>query len=443
MSQNFWSRLFTSLFARARRRKTGPSLRPRLTPAYRPRMEALEDRVVPATITYTQATGLLQFTADPGKSDNVTITAPAANMVQIEVGNGDSITLAGDAATSADFSQSTSVTALDTLIINTAPGHAPLVNFDIALGDQDDTLAFGLASAPNGVTNVSIDGGAGTDNVTLNPTTLLGNLSVTAETTHLDGNLQTDGGDITLTGNTVVAASSVTLDTKMGTTGNAGAIRFSGGTVSSTLAEVNDLTLDTSTGAGFSGGAIDLVAFDNTAGAFLNDVSIDARGGTAGVISLASNLVTQEGPANPSSITIAGDLRLGASVQLNTNGGPLGDGGPINLSNATVSATVAAANLSLTANAGSQLAANGGAVTLGVFGSTGGDPRQQPVDHDDAERAAWRFGGRRGFDGSARPRRHPRREVGGDHAGQRDRADGHRRHDARQRQCGRHARQLR
>ena len=53
MSQSFWNRLFTSLFTRARRREAGLPPRQAFLTTYRPRMEALEDRVVPAlALTY-------------------------------------------------------------------------------------------------------------------------------------------------------------------------------------------------------------------------------------------------------------------------------------------------------------------------------------------------------------------------------------------------------
>src|SRR5437016_6069172 len=69
----------------------------------RPALEALEDRTAPALVSYTNATGLLTFSADAGDTDNVTVTAPLANQVVIQVGNSDSISLAGDAGTNPNF----------------------------------------------------------------------------------------------------------------------------------------------------------------------------------------------------------------------------------------------------------------------------------------------------------------------------------------------------
>src|SRR5436305_6910207 len=102
MFRSPWRQLLNSLFARTTRR-TGrkPVLRSR------PRLEVLEDRLVPATVTYTTATQLLDFTADAGEADAVTVAAPAVNQVRIQVGNGDAITLAGNAVANPNFVLST------------------------------------------------------------------------------------------------------------------------------------------------------------------------------------------------------------------------------------------------------------------------------------------------------------------------------------------------
>src|SRR5205823_5938081 len=108
MFRFYLRQLFKAFLPRSRRRRR-PIARKR-THNYRPQLEGLEDRLVPATVTYTQSTGLLQF-AGLTTADNVSVMAPAANQVVIQVGNADSVTLAGDAATSADFSLSTTTTA--------------------------------------------------------------------------------------------------------------------------------------------------------------------------------------------------------------------------------------------------------------------------------------------------------------------------------------------
>src|SRR2546423_874901 len=175
-----------------------------------PHVEVLEDRTAPAVVTYTQSTGLLDFTADAGETDNVAVTAPAANQVQIVVGNGDSITLAGDALANPDFVLSTTTNPNDTLTIDTAAGHAPAANFNLNLGDQDDTLAFGLGVTPNGVSNVAIDGGTGADTLMLNATSITGSLTASAETLTVNEDVavaatsQISASDGTANGNNVV-----------------------------------------------------------------------------------------------------------------------------------------------------------------------------------------------------------------------------------------------
>jgi len=131
-------------------------------------LEHLEDRTAPAVVTYTSATELLDFTAAAGDVDAGTVAAPAANQVVIRVGNGDAMTLAGNAISNADFALSTTVNANDTLTINTATGHAPAANFTINLGDQNDSLTLGLVNAANGVSNIAVNGGTGANSATLN-----------------------------------------------------------------------------------------------------------------------------------------------------------------------------------------------------------------------------------------------------------------------------------
>jgi len=143
-----------------------------------------------AVVNYTAATDLLSFMADAGKVDQVTVTTPAANTVRIVV-VGDTISLTGDVVFG--FTLSGGGTQLD---IDTTT--APAMDFNVNLGDLDDTLAFGLADTPNGVTNVNVQGDGGTDTVTLNALTITGNLTAASETIHLGG-IVTAIGDVTFT----------------------------------------------------------------------------------------------------------------------------------------------------------------------------------------------------------------------------------------------------
>ena len=79
------------------------------------RVEPLEDRWMPAVVSYTSATALLDFTAAASVPDTVTVTSPTANRVVIQVDNGDSITLTGDAVGNPSFTLSSTSNANDTL----------------------------------------------------------------------------------------------------------------------------------------------------------------------------------------------------------------------------------------------------------------------------------------------------------------------------------------
>ncbi|MFM7070247.1 MAG: beta strand repeat-containing protein [Planctomycetota bacterium] len=144
-----------------------------------------------AIINYNAATDLLSFTADAGDADNVSVTSPAANMVRIVVGGGDTISLTGDASFPAFTLTGGSQLDIDTSL-------APAADFNVNLGDLSDTLTFGLANPSNGVTNVNLQGDAGTDTVTLNALTIAGNLTVVSETINLGG-IVTASGNVTLT----------------------------------------------------------------------------------------------------------------------------------------------------------------------------------------------------------------------------------------------------
>ena len=129
-----------------------------------PHLETLEDRRLLAVVSYDAASDALTFTADAGDADDVTIVGDNfANTLQILVGNGDAITLAGDANAGNGFVLSTTVTANDTLTIDAAT--SPLEDGTFNLGDMNDTLN---ASAENGVfiNSLTFNGEAGVDNLT-------------------------------------------------------------------------------------------------------------------------------------------------------------------------------------------------------------------------------------------------------------------------------------
>ena len=72
MFRFYLRQLFKAFFPRSRRRSRR-AIRKAVLP-YRPHMEPLEDRWLPAVVTYTSATALLDFTANASITAPVTVT---------------------------------------------------------------------------------------------------------------------------------------------------------------------------------------------------------------------------------------------------------------------------------------------------------------------------------------------------------------------------------
>lgn len=120
--------------------------------------EKLEDKNLLATVSFDAGSSLLEFQADAGEADIVTVSAPSADTLQIQVGGGDEIALADDAVGNADFTLSQTVTANDTLQIDV--GSTAIAEFVARLGDLNDSLTVtGLA----GITSFFATGEAGDD----------------------------------------------------------------------------------------------------------------------------------------------------------------------------------------------------------------------------------------------------------------------------------------
>jgi hypothetical protein len=120
--------------------------------AHRPQVECLEDRLAPASATFSG--GVFTLTGLAAAANNVTVSTPANNSVKIVLGNGDTFT---SAPAGADFVLSQTVNPNDTLTVNTAAGHSPFATFQINLGSAADTLNFALSAASTGVGNVAIN----------------------------------------------------------------------------------------------------------------------------------------------------------------------------------------------------------------------------------------------------------------------------------------------
>ena len=85
---------------------------------------------------------------------------------------------------------------------------------------------------------------------------------------------------------------------------------------------------------------------------------------------LFNNISVDDDAGDTGSVTIAGDVRLGASITIDTEAGNSAGGGFINLANASVSATAAGTDLTLN-TATTNGADSGGNVSLGLFTNTG------------------------------------------------------------------------
>ena len=142
----------------------------------------LESRSMLASVGFDAGVGVLDFAADSGQVDIVAVSAPTATALQIQVGNGDSIALRGDAVGNADFVLSSTAATDDTLTIDV--GSAVVNEFVANLGDLNDVFTVsGLA----GVSALFVSGGTGDD--VINAGTLTTGVTLAGE-----------GGNDTLTG---------------------------------------------------------------------------------------------------------------------------------------------------------------------------------------------------------------------------------------------------
>ncbi|MFK7770351.1 MAG: calcium-binding protein, partial [Mariniblastus sp.] len=120
--------------------------------------ESLEPRNLLASISFDAGVGSLSFVADAGQADAVTVSAPTATSLRIQVGNGDSISLQDDASGNAAFVLSATSVADDTLTIDVASAMVSSLMFELL--DLDDLFTVtGLA----GIADLSVLGGDGND----------------------------------------------------------------------------------------------------------------------------------------------------------------------------------------------------------------------------------------------------------------------------------------
>lgn len=129
-------------------------------------IESLEQRNLLASVSFDSnflvgggSTGQLTFQADDGDQDVVSLSAPSATSLQIQVGGGDSIVLQGDAVGNSNFVLSQSQSANDTLSINNASSILDALDFN--LGDFDDVFT----ATGSILQSLFVDGFSGADTI--------------------------------------------------------------------------------------------------------------------------------------------------------------------------------------------------------------------------------------------------------------------------------------
>jgi hypothetical protein len=209
-------------------------------------------------------------------------------------------------ASSIDFSStpiSANAAGFD-LTINTVTAAAGGTNGDITLGDLGNGVVRGFGGFY--VNDLTLDAGA----------TQSGKIT-TGGNVLLDA-LGSDVAGVTFTGRYVLALSTL-IDTEAGNDAAAGAIDLRLANVSAATVNYN-LTLDSSTTAvGLAGGNVQLRNVGNAGGQFVNDITIDARGGvggTPGTFALDADLNT----AGNFSFTGGAASLIGVSTILSSGG---------------------------------------------------------------------------------------------------------------------------
>ena len=118
----------------------------------------LEQRNLLAAVSFDAGAGSVSFLADADQTDIVSLSAPTANSLQIQVGAGDSLVLEGNAVGNSAFVLSQNVVADDTLTINL--NSVSIDELDIDLFNLDDVFTV---TGTAGIESVTVSGGIGND----------------------------------------------------------------------------------------------------------------------------------------------------------------------------------------------------------------------------------------------------------------------------------------
>ena len=208
----------------------------------------------------------------------------------------------------------------------------------------------------NDTTITATPGAGGTGGIV----TLTGNIS-------LNNNAADDGTLAIATGNQIVLTTSITVDTEQGNDGIGGLANFTGGTNSTTIsasAAGIDLTINTGTTlAATNSGNVALPQFGNTAGFYINDISIDQTKGAAA-----------NGPPTLFFDTASTQAAVGTgSILLDNNGADLASFILVGAERVQLSAPGAGStNLTITLDTEQGNDAAGGAVSFGSGSTLGG-----------------------------------------------------------------------
>ncbi|WP_202921738.1 autotransporter-associated beta strand repeat-containing protein [Anatilimnocola aggregata] len=278
-------------------------------------------------------------------------------------------------------------------------------------GRQGDDSITVLASFSTYTGSLAIDGGLQNDTIVIDAALNLGDgagastgaLSLTANTVDINAAISTANegatGTITLGGDTVRTTSNISTDgaavsiaattgfildgtvtiaTELGGNNNAGSVSLTG-PVSGNAAG-RDLIISTNVigAVAFNGGAVSLPVFGSAGGgSFINDLTINTSGGTAGgiagVLTLTGNvtLASSNGSGDPAVFTYRGsDVAIANSLTIDTENGANGIPGTVDFgTNSNVFASAAGATLTINVNSGG---GPGGNIIVGTIDNNGG-----------------------------------------------------------------------
>ena len=153
MKNTRWISNFKQSLVQSPSRKTRRKSR-----ANRLAVNELEQRNLLASVSFDSAVGTVSFSADAEQADIVSVSAPTADSLQIQVGAGDAIALQDDASGNAGFVLSQTVVADDTLTIDLTSVTIEELEFDLL--DLDDTFTV---TGTAGIESLTVAGGIGND----------------------------------------------------------------------------------------------------------------------------------------------------------------------------------------------------------------------------------------------------------------------------------------